>query len=802
MWLLTHTGDLFDHKPLWLRPGTGHLLGRTSGRSPGGEVVRYINHKSVSRKHCTIHISPVKSEDSAHIHTRSEITITDGSKVGTFVNGEAVLKGSKVLDKSAASFTIRLGREYGESFVLEWRDVVFTCGNLTKSQKTKKDPLEEYRAVLESCDVKLVTEYVTNQTSHVVATKRNFTQGLQALLQGKWIIGYAFLEKLGEVSQRRGKDANGEDVVSLLEEDYEKYWPKEEEFITPPGSEPVPRMESMMKPDPRRVDMLAHFTFVFLSQAQYDNLMPVVTTGGGKAMLWEVETGVSEVEELLQHVAELAGVKERRRPRLTQTSGEGGVVVVRLQHRDDEWSVKFLQTMESELGQRSAEQNEFLDAILTLTPSDLRKPLPQASQQTNGSQTRDASAASRRDVASRRSLDRRDEDLAPTTQQQQPTPTETPQPIASKMPETSRKKTRHIVTTSRFKGFDDPDPSQFIRPASDSPEPSPAPSVQDVSMDEPSQTLRNTQPNTRKRPAPPEPTAEEEEQAMMESLLPGAAAMKRRKTAAAPGSTAARATPAPEAPATTVRKAKKEKELDIRAALEARRKAEDEARAADEEVLKQQLEGMNISAISAKVETFALPARKPPPLRRNAPEDPSERWDPAWNGRKNFKGFRRRGETAPRLQKVMVSLVECERRGNGLGVEYWVDTTAPSTSSTLRKSQASQSQHTGASQSRQSINPSSEDTDPSRFRRRVQASRQQDEDLQGLQDAGAVMGMGGTPSQTLGTESQRNGRKRVAEGSAGGVAKKARMVQSRLGAAVDVDEDEDDGLKFRRRKRG
>ncbi|OQN96133.1 hypothetical protein B0A48_18048 [Cryoendolithus antarcticus] len=801
MWLLTHTGDLFDHKPLWLRPGTGHLLGRTSGRSPGGEVVRYINHKSVSRKHCTIHVSPVKPGDSAHIHTRSEITITDGSKVGTFVNGEAVLKGSKVLDKSAANFSIRLGREYGESFVLEWRAVVFTCGNLTKSQKTKKDPLEEYRAALEDCDVKLVTECVANQTSHVVATKRNFTQGLQALLQGKWVIGYAFLEKLGEVSQRRGKDANGEDVVSLLEEDYEQYWPKVEQFITPPGSEPVPRPETMMKPDPKRVDMLAHFTFVFLSQAQYDNLMPVVTTGGGKAMLWEVDTGVSEVEELLQYVVKLAGVKERRRPRLTQTSGEGGVVVVRLQHRDDDWSVRFLQAMETELGQRSAEQNEFLDAILTVTPSDLCKPLPQLSQQTDGSQTRNETAASRTTAPSRRALDDREEDPGPTTQQQ-PTPTETPQFATSKMPETTRKKTRHIVTTSRFKGFDDPDPSQFIRPASDSPEPSPAPSIQDVSMDEPSQTLRNTQPNSRKRPAPPEPTAEEEEQAMMESLLPGAAAMKRRKTAAAAGSTSARATPAPEAPATTVRKAKKEKELDVRAALEARRKAEDEARAADEEVLKQQLAGMDISAISARVETFPVPARKPPPSRRNATEGPSERWDPAWNGRKNFKGFRRRGETAPRLQKVMVSLVECERRGNGLGVEYWVDTAAPSTSSTLRKSQASQSQHTGPSQSRQSIIPSSEDTDPSRFRRRVQASRQQDEELQSLHDVGAVMGMGGTPSQTLGTESQRNGRKRIAEGSAGGVAKKARMVQSRLGAAVDVDEDEDDGLKFRRRKRG
>ena len=69
MWLLTCDGELFGGKRLWLRPGSTHLLGRTSGRSETGERRRYIDHKSVSRKHLTIQVGHVTPGDSSKLFT-------------------------------------------------------------------------------------------------------------------------------------------------------------------------------------------------------------------------------------------------------------------------------------------------------------------------------------------------------------------------------------------------------------------------------------------------------------------------------------------------------------------------------------------------------------------------------------------------------------------------------------------------------------------------------------------------------------------------------------------------------------
>ena len=96
MWLLTCEGDLFGGKKLWLRPGSTHLLGRTSGRSDAGERIQYIDHKSVSRKHLLIAVGTIKAGGSALLHSRSEIKVTDASKVGTYLNGEKFMKETKL----------------------------------------------------------------------------------------------------------------------------------------------------------------------------------------------------------------------------------------------------------------------------------------------------------------------------------------------------------------------------------------------------------------------------------------------------------------------------------------------------------------------------------------------------------------------------------------------------------------------------------------------------------------------------------------------------------------------------------
>lgn len=836
MWLLTCDGDLFGHKPIWLRPGSGHLLGRTSGRAEGGEVVRYINHKSVSRKHATIHVGQTRPGDSSRLHTRSEIKITDGSKIGTFINGDKICQTSKVLDKT--EYTIKLGN-YEHAFHLKWQPVVLTFTSLSKAAKASSDPLEAYRKKLEQAEVKLITEYISSQTTHVIGKKRNTPPGLQALLQGRWLLAYSYVDALARATTKPDPDANANDRPCTIEDDLETNWPKEEEYILPAALEPNPKPDEYLKPNPQRAELFSNFTFIFLSQTQYDLLMPVVTSGGGKALLWDVEVGKSRAEDLIGYVREVAGGKKGGDVRLSQHMGKGGIILVRLDNKEKEWTTSFLTSVETALEQRSMEQNQFLNAILTLDASELRRPLARESQ----SQSQAApSLNSSSDHPSSRERNRGGRQPTPPVEAQAPEPTtERAQPhtqSSSEQPEamepTGRKRFRRTVTQSRFKGFGEVDPSQFTRPESDSPEPSQAaPDEQSIQIDGPS-NHEPSQQNSRKRPAPASDAyGAEAEREMMDNMLPGAAAMKKRRLAKENGNdrSSGNATPEPETAAVAAKKviAKKNKDvqMDVGAKLKKHKEDEDEARRRDEESLREALQDTDIADVRAKVESFVLEAREPPPRRAQIePPGPSDRWDPAWNGRKNFKRFKRKGQDndGPRLPRVIVSLEEVPRKGHGIGDEYWLN--PPSKSSGKSKSQ-SQSQNHQTQTQQTTTQPHTQtptshqngDDDPTRFRRRLQNSRREDEEASELREvfpddvAGQSRSsyISSTPfTATPGTDSQRRAAgKRPASAAAlqDGPAAAKRAKQSRPAATrrepltVDDDDDDDDEIRFRRKRR-
>jgi hypothetical protein len=834
MWLLTCDGDLFGHKPIWLRPGSGHLLGRTSGRAEGGEVVRYINHKSVSRKHATIHVGQIKSGDSSLLHTRSEIKITDGSKIGTFINGDKICQTSRVLDKT--EYTIKLGN-YEHEFHLKWQPVVLSFTSLSKAAKASSDPLEAYRKKLEHAEIKLVTEYISSQTTHVIGKKRNTPPGLQALLQGRWLLAYGFVDALAQATTRPDRDANGNERPCPIEQDFEANWPKEEEHILPAALEPNPKPNEYLKPNLQRAELFSNFIFIFLSQSQYDLLMPVVTSGSGKALLWDVEVGKSKAEDLIAYVREVAGGKKGGDIRLSQHTGKGGIVLVRLDNKEKEWTTAFLTSVETTLEQRSMEQNQFLNAILSVDASELRRPLARESQ----SQSQAApSLNSRSDQPSSRVRDRRRQPTPPVVEPQAPEPTtEQAQPQtqpSSEQPEamepTGRKKFRRTVTQSRFKGFGEVDPSQFTRPDSDSPEPSQAaPDEQSMDVDEPS-NHEPSQRNSRKRPAPANDAyGVEAEREFMDTMLPGAAAMKKRRLAKEKGDdgNSGNATPEPENTTAAAKKvlAKKAKDvqIDVGAKLKQHKEDEDEARRRDEESLREALQDTDIADVRAKVESFVLEAREPPPRRAQVePEGPTDRWDPAWNGRKNFKRFKRKGQNddGPRLPRVIVSLEEVPRKGHGIGDEYWLN--PPSKSSGKSKSQSqSQQTYTQSTTQPHTQTPTSHqngDDDPTRFRRRLQNSRREDEEsearelfpdeMTGQSRSSHISStpFTATPSQTLGTDSQKRAAgKRPAsaaslqDGPAAKRAKQTRPAATRREPVTIDDDDDDDEIKFRRKRR-
>ncbi|KAI6916875.1 hypothetical protein KC332_g11086 [Hortaea werneckii] len=860
MWTLECASDLFGGKRRWLRPGSVHLLGRTSGKPQNGERIAFIEDRSVSRKHLVIHVGNVDPADSGRIHKKTEIRLEDSSKTGTQIDDDRISKSSKTLDESRSQYILKLGN-YEHLFKLRWEPVVITFTSVGK-----KAGLDQQKEKLEGTDVKLLTEYITNETTHSVNKKRNQPQVLQALVQGRWVVSYDWVDALAERTKRNGDDANGEPLNAPLEDDFDGNWPRENDYPVPVSQEPRPRPADYLKPRPERMEVFQDYIFVFLSASQYESLMPVITSGGGKALLWEVQIGASKVEDVVDYVRQVAGGKNADRNfRLSQHEGRGGVVLVRINERDENWhhwTAPFMQELEQTLDQRAILQGELLDPILTLDTSELRRQLPE-SQDEDGVSGNAQPSTSKGRGSVQEDHSQPDSMQQGSSAQQDPPSTQPqaeeqqadvqPEPEAPSATAT-RRRNRRPLGQSRFKAFDDFEMSQFAQAASRSPEPvdvnmgelSQAPNMQSMDVDQHSQTshAEKSQPGARKRPAPIQEESEPEEDVYAD-MFPGQAALKRRKTEAArigESSTFSKATLEAEKEFNEKKaKAKKkrdEKPIDVQAELKARREHEEELRRKDEESLREMMEGVDIAALQnlAKIEEFELPDRQRPRPARGTASDAqdlaNDRWDPAWNGRKNFKKFRPQGHrrnTAPRLQRVIVALEEAPKDGHDAGLMDFWPVSSNKASKSKSKSQQSQSQSLRPGRrSQTTVNDDDDDDDDeetgdaARFRRRIQRSYEEDaqqgvnDDDMDLLDVGgysrnsradAMTNVSSTMSQTLGTESQRRAAgKRPAVAQGGGPAKKSKQTSlapsSRsIPVNVDDDDDEDDGLKFRRRRR-
>ena len=810
---------------MWLSPGTTHLLGRTTGRSEAGERIRYIEHKSVSRKHLTIEVSPVKVGDSTKLHARPEITVKDGSKIGTTVNGDKFSQDTRTLTEK--EYTIKLGN-YEHLFHLWWHPVTLSFTSLSK--KSGRDALAPWREKMEQAGIKLAMEYVTNETTHVIAKKRNTVAVLQGLLQARWVDTDGFAEALATAVARR----DGEES-SPLEDDFDSNWPKEDDFFVPSGAEPKPKPNEYLQPDLARSELFQDFIFVFMSQGQYDTLLSVVTAGGGKALLREYDDERTTVEEFVDFVKELAGRKNSAQFRLSQQTGKGGIVVVRMQEREES-RIEFMRSLDVALDQRSIEQNEFLDAILTVDASGMRRqleeepasPMADANSRTSNSRPQSQQQESRqqRAVTVHDSPDPPEQE-PPRTQPQPEQPEQAEQPSAA-----TKRRNRRIITQSRFKGFDDFDPSQFSKPVSQSPEPSAsnreasqAPSDHNMDVDDPSQQAPQTQRSSRKRPAPPSEEPEDEED-LFATILPGHAAMKRQKTLAAKNGNEVSLSKAAEQLASekAAKAKKKTKQMDVKAEIEARRQAEEERYRQDQEALRATIgdEEMKNLKNLAIVEEMELPARQPIDRGRgDGSAGRNDRWDPAWNGRKNFKKFRpqgQRGEDGPRLQRVIVALEEVPRKGHGIGEEYWLNSSSKGSNKSKSQSQ-SQSQSVRQGVPRSQAGAGADEEDVASFRRR-QSQRDHDEGMAPMEDilpeeiAGvardeeiqAMANANSSPSQTMRSESQRkaSGKRPAAQPAAGAPATKKTKQSQRTTRSETInvdDDDDDDALKFRRRRR-
>lgn len=248
--------------------------------------------------------------------------------------------------------------------------VVLTFG--LSGKEIRAGALNPYLERLEPLDIKCTVEYVHGSTTHLVTKKRNTSKGLQALINGRYIVTDAFVGAIQEAAQPAGDPT---DTVSKLESDYDSNWPDALQYLPPKGKEPTEKPDKAYAPDARRRHIFEGYTFIFYEPAQFDTLLAVITTGKGKALCHPVEAEVTAVEEFVRYVKNVAG--EKGLGEFEDGSEGKGVVVVRFIPGTGavEWYAQFVVDVSQCLDHRLIEQNEFLDAILSNDASALRKAL-------------------------------------------------------------------------------------------------------------------------------------------------------------------------------------------------------------------------------------------------------------------------------------------------------------------------------------------------------------------------------------------------------------------------------------------
>lgn len=659
--------------------------------------------------------------------------------------------------------------------------------------KAGKDPLVHYRNRLEDLDIKVVIPYIVGVTTHVVCTKRNTAKGLQALINGRYIVTETYIDALVYATTSANLDEL--ESLSLLEEDFDANWPNALEHLPAKSKEPGERPSEDFLPNVRRDNVFEGYTFVFLDANQFETLQAPITNGGGKALSFIPEPGETTAEEIVRYVKSVAG--EKGLGEFEDGSEGKGVVVVRfrLKEKFADWAVQMDTTVSLALGQRLIEQNEFIEAILLNDASILRKPL---------------------EVDYEESAPRTIETTVPTAPVVDSMQVETPAKPEVSKPAPRRARVRGNIT-SRFKGFDADDDDEspmptYSRPAPVESQMESAPrsgrshrnsngaflanSTMDVDIEN-QENGENDDTNLRKRRASALEDFNEDE--MMDSLLPAATALKRRRIEEAEASQRNGVSREPSSEAIQ-KKAEKEttrqppKEVNIKDALRERReKEEKEAARRDEENPQDILGGMNIEEMKrlAVVEPMDVPDRSGRLQRREDDGQADGRWDESWNGRKNFKKFRRQGEgtSSRRGQSVIVPLQEVKRKDYGIGDDHWSQ--GERTKRRKEKEHATQSQ----SQSQPHATAKSEVVE-------VPSELAIDGDLpESIHFAAPRNTWRQDRTQQPDESSSRsqavNGKRPAASQANGGPAKKQKTF-----AVQDSDSDSEDELKFRFKKKG
>lgn len=222
---------------------------------------------------------------------------------------------------------------------------------------------------------------MVDKTTHVVQAKRNTVSGLQALLNGKYIVTDEYVDAL--VYAATPDDLEELENLCPLERDFDAAWPDPLRYLPSPGKEQIEHPAAAFAPNPERSTVFEDYTFVFGDPKQQENILPAISNGHGKALVCKVEHNKTTADDIVRFMQNAAG--EKGFGDFNSPSEKGGVILVRwLTKPDIQGSAdRLANEVALRIDQRPIEQREFLDAIVINDARTLRRALEFADS-TNG----------------------------------------------------------------------------------------------------------------------------------------------------------------------------------------------------------------------------------------------------------------------------------------------------------------------------------------------------------------------------------------------------------------------------------
>lgn len=310
----------------WLRPGSTFSIGRSADND-----LSIASVKSLSKQHVQIKLGNVPQALTTKIPPRTQVTVCDlsskfGSHLSILNSTEDVISVQQEYKVTTDEIQLRLGKAQFE-FRIFWRPIVIALSNVK---------LEDVRKQCDLLDIRYSKEYLA-ETTHVVTSKYNTPKTLQALLEQKWIVGVPYIRALANQADDMAKQ-----IQSLPDVSWSSYLPQDE-YSQLYG-------HAAFLPKAGRELSFAGLKFVFFEKKQCQALTAAIMAGSGQVLEY---TGHLDKHEISSYLTSLLRA----------------IVVM---PRDDLY-IQVLEGLLPTLGVSSLTQGDFLAVIMSNGEHDVHR---------------------------------------------------------------------------------------------------------------------------------------------------------------------------------------------------------------------------------------------------------------------------------------------------------------------------------------------------------------------------------------------------------------------------------------------